>query len=361
MPTLLAQIAPQRSTQYSALATALAPHELRLSPLGEHITSDITLIQLANQLYLKFDVDTTLSAEHLRELGSLAATNAFFEYYEQLGEQAGPLLRPISTSFQPAFSPDLAATRRYKGKTSELLTLFLCNIARWSSDFAHEPWSSLRVFDPLCGGGTTLFTALVLGARASGVEKSREDVESTVAFLKHYAREESIACEVKEERLKKFGRRWWFTLGSPALRRDGADHALQSDRLQAPQDAAGSVELSQKQCVIARGETAQSAELMVGVKRPHLIVSDLPYGIQHQGELVGLLEEALPVWASMLLSGGVMTFAWESTRLPRAEMIALVERVSGLHVLNGPSYDQLAHRVDRVIKQRDVIVARTVT
>jgi hypothetical protein len=53
-----------------------------------------------------------------------------------------------------------------------------------------------------------------------------------------------------------------------------------------------------------------------------------------------------------------MAMAWESTRFPRDEMIALVEVESGLTVLNDPPYDALAHRVDRVIKQRDVIVAR---
>lgn len=335
MPTFLAQIAPQRSTQYGALATTLAPHELKLSLLGDGI-SNVELIDLANQPYLKFEMGAALSDDHVRELGSLAMTSAFFEYRERLGDDAGPWLRPIQTSFRPAFSPDLVSTRRYRGKTNELLTFFMCNVARFSSAFAREPWSSLRVFDPLCGGGTTLFATLVLGADAAGVEKGREDVESTVAFLKQYAREEGIACAVKEERLrnvpagKKSGRRWWFTLG----------------------------EEQPQQCVIARGETAQSAELMVGVKRPHLIVTDLPYGIQHRSELTALLEEALPAWAEMLMPGGALAFAWESARCSRAEMISLVESRSGLQVLNDAPYDRMAHRVDRAIKQRDVIVTR---
>ena len=37
--TLVAQIAPQRSTQYSALAAFLAPIELQLSPIGRELTS----------------------------------------------------------------------------------------------------------------------------------------------------------------------------------------------------------------------------------------------------------------------------------------------------------------------------------
>jgi tRNA G10 N-methylase Trm11 len=109
---------------------------------------------------------------------------------------------------------------------------------------------------------------------------------------------------------------------------------------------------------MAIGETSESADLLAGVKKPHLIVTDLPYGIQHQGQLIDLLTDGLPVWAQMLSPGGAMAMAWESTRFPRDEMIALVEVESGLTVLNDPPYDALAHRVDRVIKQRDVIVAR---
>jgi hypothetical protein len=41
-------------------------------------------------------------------------------------------------------------------------------------------------------------------------------------------------------------------------------------------------------------------------------------------------------------------------------MVALVETVAPLTVLNDPPYNQLAHRVDRVIKRRDILVARRV-
>jgi tRNA G10 N-methylase Trm11 len=97
--------------------------------------------------------------------------------------------------------------------------------------------------------------------------------------------------------------------------------------------------------------------LIAGFK-PHLIVTDLPYGIQHQGPLAALLTAGLPVWASLLVPGGALVFSWDATRFPRPEMIRLVESVSPLRVLDEPPYDRLAHRVDRVIKQRDVLVAR---
>jgi hypothetical protein len=301
---VLAQIAPQRSTQYTALADKLAPYEFVLSPLGRHIRS-ITPVILGGQAYLKCELTDPLNESYAQELGWLAMTSAFFLYYERLDGYDGSFLKPIETYFIPLFPPDLVMTRRYQGKTNELFTHFLCNLARFSSDFSDRPWMELRLFDPLAGGGTTLFTGLVLGADVAGVEHNKKNMQSTAVFLKQYAKEQRILCMVKEERLKKLNaKRWRFTLG----------------------------ETPSKQCFMVKGETAQSADLIAGFKKPHLIVADLPYGIQHKGVLETLLTEALPVWASLLLPGGAMAFSWDSTRFPRATMIALVESVLSLSV-----------------------------
>jgi hypothetical protein len=326
MTTLVAQIAPQRSTQYAALANDLAPHELRLALPN---ASGIVAVELGGQAYLQFDLPAEPGQEQVHELGLLAMTTAFFVRYEQLGTVRGPLLRPIDTGFKPALPRELMMARRYRGKTNELFTHFMCNIARYSSALARRSWDTLRVYDPLVGGGTTLLTALVLGASVAGVDHNAKDVGSTASFLRQFSREQGIALGEKRERLKKVGQRWLFSLGK--------------DRSQT--------------CLLAHGDTGDSQALISGF-RPHLIVADLPYGIQHHGELVALLTRALPVWASLLPPSGAMVLAWESRRYPREEMVALVESVAPLSVLNDPPYDALAHRVDRVIKQRDVLVAR---
>lgn len=321
--TLVAQIAPQRSTQYAQLASTLAPYELQLSPIGRILTS-IEPLTLAGKTYLKLE----LAAEpDLNELGMLALTTSFFWYYDHIGDQPGPFLRPLATEFKPALSPEIVMTRRYRGKTNEMFTHFLCNIARHSSDFAAEPWSNIRLCDPLAGGGTTLLTGLVLGASTIGIDQNERDVYSTVAFLNQYTKEEGIPAKVQEERIKKIGRRWRFTI-------DG------------------------HQLVLGLGDTLQADQFLNGFKKPHLMVADLPYGIQHQGPLVKLLTDALPMWASQLDPGGALVFSWDSTRFPRADMVKLVDSTGVLHVRNDPPYDQLTHQVDRVIKRRDIIVAR---
>jgi len=168
------------------------------------------------------------------------------------------------------------------------------------------------VFDPLAGGGTTLFTALVLGADAAGVEQNAQDVQTTAAFLAQFLREQRISHRQNEERLKGLGQRWSFSIGKK-----------NADQIQ--------------RCTLARGDTEQSVALLDGFK-PHLIVADLPYGIQHHGQLTDLLANALPVWESLLPPSGTLALAWDATRFPRAEMRVHVESVSGLRVLTEPPY-----------------------
>jgi hypothetical protein len=325
-----AQLAPQRSTQYSNLARDLAKSELLASPIGPGL-GDVSLRSIAGQDYLLFDLPGPLSDETVGLLASMAMIGSVFEMFDSIGDVTGPLLRPVQ-AVHPAFiSPDMAATRRYKGKTNETFTHFLCNMAKYASDFHSSDWSMLDVVDPLCGGGTTLFTALSLGADVAGLDADRTDVESTVTFITQYCRENRIALTVKEERLRKLGaRRWLFQIG-----RD-----------------------DQRRCMLAQGDAGRTRDLLAGFGRPHLIVTDLPYGIQHSGPLHGLLADCLPGWAELLVPGGAIAFSWDSTRFDREQMMALVGKVTGLEVVDRPPYDRLAHRVDRVIKRRDVLAAR---
>ena len=327
---VVTQLAPQRSTQYSNLARDLAEAEVLASPIGPGL-QNVSLRSIAGQDYLQFDLPGPVTDEAARLLASMAMLGGVFELFDALGDVAGPLLRPVQTTRSAFISPDMAATRRYKGKTNEAFTHFLCNMAKYASDFHSSDWSTLDVVDPLCGGGTTLFTALSLGADVAGLDLDRTDIESTATFITQYCRENRIALASKEERLRKLGaRRWLFQIGRDDVRR----------------------------CMLALGNAGQTRELLAGFGRPHLIVTDLPYGIQHSGPLHGLLADCLPGWAELLVSGGAIAFSWDSTRLDRQEMMALVGKVADLEVVDRPPYDRLAHRVDRVIKRRDVLVAR---
>ena len=326
MKVIAAQIAPQRSTQYSDWVRQLAPHEMMLSSFGRRMHGDIRPITLGGQDFLLVDSEPVSELETL--LGELSLTNAYFEYLPRIGEKEGPFLKPLETPANRFLPTSLVATRRYRGKTNELFTHFMCNLARYSSGFASKPWSKLTLLDPLSGGGTTLFVGLMLGADVVGVEHNRKVVDGTVAFLRRYVKEGRISATFREEKLKGIGRRWFVNFQKNA------------------------------RCVIGLGDTSDVKHFAHGLKKTQLIVTDVPYDIQHRSEWKAMLVSALPAWAEVLDSEGALVFSWDATRFQREEMITLVQEMSPFTVINDPPYNRLAHGVDRVIKQRDVIVAR---
>ncbi|MBE3558722.1 MAG: hypothetical protein IMW89_05770 [Ktedonobacteraceae bacterium] len=331
---LALKITPQRSTQYASMATALALPELLVSPFGPAI-HEIGPLKLAGQEYLLATVDEGClqTATLCDVLPRLGATSEVYEYFERIGVVQGPLLRPVESHFTPFVPREMAEARRYKGKTNEVFTRVLLNVALFAGDFAERYAERLRILDPLAGGGTTLFVALAGGYDAAGIELDRQDVETTAVFVRQYLEHERISFKELDERGRKAGRRYRFEIGPKTDRR---------------------------LLVLAHGDTCD-AEMHLrdvpGGAHVHAVVADLPYGIQHIGEIEALLGKALPVWERLLLPGGTLALAWNATRIERAAMVALCARHSHLQVQDEPPYTQFAHAVDRVIKKRDILVA----
>ena len=330
---LALMLAPQRNALYSDLVRSLAPPELLASPLGPRIEA-WDGVRLGGQDYLLVELDdepATADFEVLARLGTVAAAH---EYFARIGEVPGPLLRPLELPWDPFLPPELVETRRYRGKTNEIFTAVLLNLALFAGDYRDRLGERLRVLDPLAGGGTTLFVALTRGYDAVGIELEQEDVTSTDTYVRQFLRGIGVPFGRTDERLRGAGRRYVFSIG-----RKGDQRTL----------------------ALVHGDTYRSPELLRGLPggaRFHAVVADLPYGIQHRGRVAELFARAVPTWAGSLLPGGALALAWDATGLPRAEAIQLVRERSPLDVLDDPPYSELAHRVDRVIKRRDVLVAR---
>jgi hypothetical protein len=336
MKKLALKITPQRSAQYANMTEKLAAPELLASPLGAAI-QQIEPVTFAGQGYLL----VTLDDESMSSPGPaledilprLGATSEAYEFFEHIGEVKGPFLRPLETSFAPFLPIEMAEIRRYKGKTNEVFTHVLLNIAIFAGAYSNEYTGRLRVLDPLAGGGTTLFLALAAGYDAFGIEHQRQDVDTTVVFIRQYLNSIHMPYKELDERGRRTGRRYQFEIGPK-----GATRRL----------------------VLVHGDTCEAnlhMQEVPGGPRMHAIVGDLPYGIQHFGEISGMLSKALPVWESMMLPGGTLALAWNATRIERTAMTELVERHAQLRIHNDPPYTQFAHTVDRVIKKRDILVA----
>ena len=312
------------------MTAALAVPELLASPLR---TMSVESIKLAGHDYLLATIEDTSVASMRAILAHLGAISEAYEFFEQIADVHGPLLRPLAPTFTPFVPFEMAEARRYKGKTNEVFTRVLLNIAVFAGEHNEPIDGRLRILDPLAGGGTTLFLALAAGYDAFGIELERQDVETTAVFVRQYLEGEHIPFKEVDERGRRVGRRYQFEIG-----RKGDTRYL----------------------VLAHGDTREAAMHMrevVGGPHMHAIVGDLPYGIQHFAEISALLDRALPVWEQMLLPGGTLALAWNATRIERAAMIDLLAQHTNLQVLNEPPYTQFAHAVDRVIKKRDIIVA----
>ncbi len=334
MKKLALKITPQRSAQYANMTRKLAEPELLASPLGSAIRQ-IEPVTFAGQSYLLVTLDdnNTISPALEEILSRLGATSEAYEFFEHIGEVEGPFLRPLETPFTPFLPLEMAEVRRYKGKTNEVFTRVLLNIAVFAGAYSNQFTGRLRVLDPLAGGGTTLFLALAAGYDAFGIEHQKQDVETTVVYIRQYLNSIHMPYKELDERGRRAGRRYQFEIG-----RKGTTHRL----------------------VVAHGDTCEAnlhMQEIPGGPHMHAIVGDLPYGIQHFGEISGMLSKALPVWESMLLPGGSIALAWNATRIERTAITELVERHSQLRVRDDPPFTQFAHTVDRVIKKRDILVA----
>ncbi len=331
---LALKITPQRSIQYAHLTTSLAAPELLASPLHA-VIHEVQPVTLAGQSYLLATIDDTCLSDvtTVKTLYRLGAISEVYEYFEHIADVPGPLLRPVEPQFTSFVPLEMAEVRRYKGKTNEIFTRVLLNVALFAGHYAGCCAQRLRILDPLAGGGTMLFVALASGYDAFGIELERQDVETTAVFVRQYLKGEHIHFKEVDERARKAGRRYQFEVESK-----GDTHYL----------------------VLTHGDCSAANLHMrdvAGGPRVHAIVGDLPYGIQHFGEISDLLGRSLPVWEQMLLPGGTIALAWNATRIARAEMVGLMQLHTQLQVRTDPPYTQFEHAVDRVIKKRDIIIA----
>ena len=256
----------------------------------------------------------------------------------------GEWLKPLPLSFAPYLEPDLAQVLKYKGKTNADFTAMMLHCAKMASDFAltQQP---LAVLDPMCGRGTTLFCALIEGDHAIGIETDAKALHEADVYFERYlqyhrlkhSREERSTTLRKGSALKE--RRFTLAASAEAYRR-GDTRTLR----------------------LIHGDTAV-ADQAVGAESCHLIVGDLPYGVQHApkdrdtlGSLPAMLEAALPAYRRALKQGGAIALAFNTYTLPKKTLLDLM-RNAGLEPLVTPPYDDFSHWVEQAVN-RDMVIAR---
>ena len=256
----------------------------------------------------------------------------------------GALLRPVALSRKNYLPDDVAEVLKYKGKTNADFTSTLLHCARAVSDFAKtaEP---LWILDPICGRGTTLFCALQEGHNAIGVEWDTKAVAEADAYFSRYLKYHKI----KHRR----------TASSLTLPQGGNAKEVRyflSNTNQSYREGDG------KALRLITGDTRNAVQ-MLGEACCHLVVGDLPYGVQHAPKQGGrmtsftqLLSEIMPVYRKALKPGGAMALSFNEYTLPRNVVEQAMED-AGLTVFREAPYEDFSHWVEQAV-QRDVVLAK---
>ncbi|NDU72563.1 SAM-dependent methyltransferase [Actinomadura sp. DSM 109109] len=342
-------VSPSHNRVYAQAAADLVKAELAVfseRALGGRVR-DIEETALGGVPYVTFSADG-LTETDLRLLSNLSSLYALFQI-------EGELLRPVALQPLDLFGSDLLTIQKYSGKTNEYFTKLLLNVTAMATDSPLDLVTGRpRVFDPMCGRGTTLNQAMMYGLDAAGMDIDGKDFDAYAAFVKTWLKNNRVKhqAEVANVRRDKavLGRRLHVTLGASKERYKSGE----------------TMEIT-----VVNADSVDAGRFF----RPasfDLIVTDAPYGVQHGSRPKGaqpgrkgrpqlsrspveLLAAAVPGWARLLRPGGAVGISW-NTFVGRREQLAEVLAASGLDVRDSDAYRGFRHRVDQAIS-RDLIVA----
>ncbi len=311
---------------------ALGETKLLMKKAGREIEPEV--VEELGVQWIGFECGA-LDEAGIREISRSAHIYLTSEVHE------GGLLKPVASSEQAYLGDDLPCVLKYKGKTNETFTKFMVNLALCAGDFEGD--GHLKLLDPMCGRGTTLFEAVNRGWSAMGVDVLGNDVDEGVKFFKRYLEYHRIKHAMSKKSMTARGKeaavvQTFEYANDSAAFRAGDTRTLRTT-------------------VIDSGRIGQ-----LGVKKEfHLIVADLPYGVQHapggaKGKsLEQMLRDVLPAWKEALVPGGAMALSFNVNTL-RLNFVRKAMEEVGLTVMTGPGYDGLSHWVEQAIT-RDVAVA----
>ena len=312
--------------------------------------SDVQSVLIGSVPYMTFSANP-LSTKSIALLSNLSSLYALFKINDSSSDVQ---FTPITLKRLDRFPNDLLSILKFAGKTNEQFTKLLINLTLLASNYLPEAYSdkdearNIRLLDPLCGRGTSLNQALMYGFDVAGVEIDRRDFDTYGLFINRWLKDNTLKHQSKTIELKR-------------------DNTTQSHRHQITlgEDKESYKAGAVQQIEFVLGDTLHSAEHFKK-KSVELIVADLPYGIKHGSQSakglnkspLSLLEQAVPVWATLLKSGGAMGLAWNTYLAKKTELIPLLEN-AGLTIYEPTLGNDFRHRVDQAIMRDIVIAVRT--
>jgi len=238
----------------------------------------------------------------------------------------GTRLAPIAQLADFRLHEDFVFGSKYRGKTNERLTQMLINVGL--SAIASDSGKHVKLLDPMCGRATTLLWAMRYGITARGIEQDAKAIEDLRQSLKKWTKLHRQSHKLAEGFIGKPNKK-----GLGKFLDFSADDAMMR---------------------VVVGDARQADEIFKKDKFD-LLISDLPYGVQHfttdkTRNPLAVISESAEAWKRCLKTSGAIVLAFNSYIPKRAALIETFEQ-AGFEALEFSA----SHRMSESIV-RDVVV-----
>jgi len=256
-------------------------------------------------------------------LSTLSFVYGIFEYQHDQ-------LRPLSVEADFKLHEDFVFGAKFKGKTNELLTQLLINVGLQCIEYKNT--ADVKLLDPMCGRATTLLWGMRYGMKTKGIEQDAKALPDIRQNVKKW-------CKIhRQKRQFKDG-----FVGGKATKGKGNKFI--------------EFTIDDTSMRVITGDSANACGLLNNEKF-HLIISDLPYGVQHfttsqTRNPIAVLQDCAKDWSGSLKPGGVIVLAFNRNIPKRKELIAVFAE----HDLTTMEFTA-PHRMSESIV-RDIVVFRS--
>ena len=257
-------------------------------------------------------------------------------------EKVKDLLRPLPVSPSFYLPDELPEVLKYKGKTNPTFMRMMFNTVLSLTPYVHKA-DPILLLDPLCGRGTGLFCGLLSGANAVGLDLDGRDLKEASDYFSRFLKLNHFKHTYVEKSETVQGKPVPVRVFSFSPSREAFSH--------------GDV----RTLSLFQGDTATASSLMR--KHPaHVLLADLPYGIQHAPQsgarpesFAALLSRALPSWKKALPPGAALALSFNDLTLKPSLLRSLLID-AGFSPVDFPEFSGLSHPVEQAV-HRDLIFA----
>ncbi len=255
--------------------------------------AEVEFEQLSSLQFLTFSCEG-INQGLIDQLSQLSFVYGLFEKQDRA-------LIPLQSHSEFLLHPDFVFGSKFKGKTNETLTQLLINVGL--SFLEEKDRSKIKLLDPMCGRATTLLWAMRYGINSKGIEQDKKATSDIRMNIKKWTKVHRQKHKFNEGFVGKANR---------------------GDKGKFIEFTANDISAR-----VICGNTTKADELLKKEKF-HLIVSDLPYGVQHHTtentrNPLAIIEEAIPAWKQCLKPEGKVVLAFNNYMPKRGELIRAFE------------------------------------